>query len=115
MLFIFSTPVLIRHQWQLKAAVFLHRYLICYVLFDRIFCSITAMKSFIVKAPGLYHKTYYGRKLRISVVSWSVCPYPRVDLSGAPLSSMLLALPANDRLGWKGLPGTYILAFYGNP
>jgi hypothetical protein len=37
MLFIFSTPVLIRHLWQLKAIVFLYRcaidavpFLICY-------------------------------------------------------------------------------------
>ncbi len=32
MLFIFSTPVLIRHLWQLKTAVFLHRCLICTAL-----------------------------------------------------------------------------------
>jgi len=31
MQFIFSTPVLIRHLWQLKTAVFLHRCLICTV------------------------------------------------------------------------------------
>jgi hypothetical protein len=24
---------------------------------------------------GLYHKTYYGRNLRISVISLSVCPW----------------------------------------
>ncbi len=29
MLFIFSTPVLIRHLWQLKAVVFLHWCLMC--------------------------------------------------------------------------------------
>jgi hypothetical protein len=28
------------------------------------------------------------------------------QLSGAPLLSRLLALPANNRLNWKGLPGT---------
>jgi len=27
----------------------------------------------------------------------------------------LLALPTNTRLGWGGLPGTNILAYYGNP
>ncbi len=32
MLFIFSTPVLMRHLWQLKAVVFMHRCLIRYVL-----------------------------------------------------------------------------------
>jgi hypothetical protein len=31
--FIFSTPVLIRHLWQLKTAVFLYRCLICIVPF----------------------------------------------------------------------------------
>jgi hypothetical protein len=33
-------------------------------------------------------------------------------LSGAPLQGMLLALPANIRLGWKGLPRTNALAYY---
>ncbi len=33
-------------------------------------------------------------------------------LSGAPLQSMLLALPANIRLGRGGLPWTYALAYY---
>ncbi len=34
--------------------------------------------------------------------------YPRVEhLKGA--------LPTNIRLGWKGLPGTNTLAYYGNP
>ncbi len=32
MLFIFSTPVLIRHLWQLKTAVFLHWCQICALL-----------------------------------------------------------------------------------
>jgi hypothetical protein len=32
MLFMFSTPMLIRHQWQLKTAVVLHWCLICPVL-----------------------------------------------------------------------------------
>ncbi len=32
MLFIFSTPVLIRHLWQLKTIVFLHLCLICAAL-----------------------------------------------------------------------------------
>jgi len=32
MLLIFSTPVLIRHRWQLKTVVFLHWCLICAVL-----------------------------------------------------------------------------------
>jgi hypothetical protein len=32
MLFIFSTPVVIRHLWQLKTVVFLHWCLICAIL-----------------------------------------------------------------------------------
>ncbi len=36
MLFIFSTPVLIIHLWQLKTVVFQHRHLICAVLLKAI-------------------------------------------------------------------------------
>jgi hypothetical protein len=35
-------------------------------------------------------------------------------LSGAPHEGRLLALPANIRLGWKGLPGINTLAYYKN-
>ncbi len=41
--------------------------------------------------------------------------YPSEALSGAPLYGKLLALPANIRLGWKGLPGTNTQAYYENP
>jgi hypothetical protein len=34
-------------------------------------------------------------------------------LSGAPLEGRLLALPTNIRLGWKSMPGTNALAYYG--
>ncbi len=37
-----------------------------------------------------------------------------VNLSGSPHLGRLLALPANIRLGMKGLPGTNALAFYKN-
>ncbi len=40
MLFVFSTPALIRHLWQLKAVVFLHGCLIHTVLFDKGGCKI---------------------------------------------------------------------------
>jgi hypothetical protein len=41
--------------------------------------------------------------------------YPRVEhLKGASLVKSL-ALPANIRLGWKGLSGTNTLAYYQNP
>ncbi len=36
MYFIFSTPVLIRHLWQLKTVVFVHWYLICTVLLAKL-------------------------------------------------------------------------------
>ncbi len=32
-----------------------------------------------------------------------------------PSEVPFLALPTNTRLGWKGLPGTHILAYCGNP
>jgi len=35
-------------------------------------------------------------------------------LSGALLKVRLLALTTNIRLGWKGLPGAYTLAYYEN-
>jgi hypothetical protein len=35
--------------------------------------------------------------------------------SGAPLYGRPLALTTNIRLGWKGFPGTNILAYYENP
>ncbi len=38
--------------------------------------------------------------------------YPSEALAGAPLLGRLLDLPANIRLGWKGLPGTNALAYY---
>jgi hypothetical protein len=34
-------------------------------------------------------------------------------ISGAPLWDRPLALPTNNRLGWKGLPGLNALAYYG--
>ncbi len=45
MLFIFTTPVLIRHPWQLKTVVFLHRCLIRAVLLS-MFVQFTAVKMF---------------------------------------------------------------------
>ena len=40
--------------------------------------------------------------------------YPIVEpLKGASIN-LPLALPANIRLGWKGLPGTNTLAYYEN-
>ncbi len=39
---------------------------------------------------------------------------PMEVLSDASFLVKLLVLPANVRLGWKGLPGTNTLAFYEN-
>jgi hypothetical protein len=47
MLFIFSTPVLIRHLWQLKTVVSLHWCLIHAVLFLVFTVDITNLKMFI--------------------------------------------------------------------
>ncbi len=35
-------------------------------------------------------------------------------VSGAPLNGRLLALPTNNRLGWKGFPGENTLAYREN-
>ncbi len=36
------------------------------------------------------------------------------NLLEAPLNNRLLALPTNNRVGWKGLPGANTLAYYKN-
>ena len=40
--------------------------------------------------------------------------YPMTHLSGAHLLGRLLALPTNNRLGWKGLPGANTITYYKN-
>ncbi len=45
MMFIFSTPVLIGHLWQLKTVVFLHWCLICAVLLSHVVTKFLAIKS----------------------------------------------------------------------
>jgi hypothetical protein len=40
--------------------------------------------------------------------------YPKKNHSGALLYGWLLALPTNNRLGWKNLPGTNTLVYYQN-
>jgi hypothetical protein len=73
MLFIFSTPVLIRHLWQLKAVIFLHLCLILAGLLqtwaevahtckEHIFTTvITSVKSFIGQALGCRLKVRFLR------------------------------------------------------
>ncbi len=70
----FSTPVLIRHLWQLKTVVFLHRFLILAVLLQRInsrsltvMIVIDASKAVNNHCNHLYSTGYsgYGRKLQL--------------------------------------------------
>jgi hypothetical protein len=39
-------------------------------------------------------------------------PFTEKHLSDTPLLGRFLALSANIRLGWNGLPGTYTLAYF---
>jgi len=57
---------------------------------------------------------FFIRNLRIFVISYSVCPWQaQLNLMFAgEAGAYFQALPANIRLGWKGLPGTNTLAFY---
>ena len=71
---------------------------------------------------GQCYKTFYGCKLPIFVVfapGKSFQPSLMFagkailkHLSGSPFYGRLLASPTNIWLGWKGLPGTYALAYY---
>ncbi len=55
MLFMFSTPVLIRHLWQLKTIVFLHWIGVLYMFYynrEALACGIGYLRTF-------QHKMYY--------------------------------------------------------
>ncbi len=72
-------------------------------------------------ARGQCYKTFYGCKLRIFVIIYSVftrkykCMQVRQEPTpGAPLKGRLLSLLTNDKLGCKGLPGANTLAHYKN-
>ncbi len=60
MLFISSTPVFIRHLWQLKTVIFMHRCLICAVLLTNTlaYCSLLL----ITKAEGFVGQMAEGLK-----------------------------------------------------
>jgi hypothetical protein len=76
---------------------------------------------------GRYYKTFFGRNLRIFIISQSVVPgkpfQPSLVFAGkaraypseAPFRCKLLASPTNITLDWKGLPGTNTLAYNENP
>jgi hypothetical protein len=59
---------------------------------------IEAKKSFITSSPG-------ANVIKLFLTQWK-------HLSDAPLKCRFLAVPANIRQGWKGLPGTNALAYY---
>jgi len=63
MLFIFSTPELIRCLWHLKTVASLHWILICAVI---IYHTLLCCSRDVL---GQWYKTFYGRNLRIFVIS----------------------------------------------
>ena len=77
---------------------------------------------------GKCYKTFYGRNIRMLVISLSVCPWQSFPAksnacwkSKSPTDWSIFhifqfrigTLPYSDiRLGWEGLPGTNTLAYY---
>ncbi len=53
MLFIFSTPVLTRHLWQLKTVVFLHRCLFRAVLIKRVEAQAPLEERTLIKVENV--------------------------------------------------------------
>ncbi len=92
-----------------------------------LYCKHGHLPTLRVESRGLYHKTYYGCNLRISVIVLGLgrsfqsslllvgkaksLPYSGVPERGVHLGR-LLAVPTNTRLGWKGLPGTNAIAYF---
>jgi hypothetical protein len=80
MLFTFSAPVLIRHLWQLKTVIFLHRCLIGAVqigssqVTHQIVASLTTViydrNVFIIQATGMLycHVVFYTNKYFLTVL-----------------------------------------------
>jgi hypothetical protein len=68
MLFIFSTPLLSRHLWQLKTLRFLHW---CEIRSDKDtsgpYYKCVTIVIYNTCDCGLYYKTYYDRNLRLSL------------------------------------------------
>ncbi len=81
MLFIFSTPVLIRHLRQLKTVVFLHWCLIHVVLLGLTSCSYQAHSEMTSwqngmapkKSGALFTTLYFIRNLHMGPISQNVC------------------------------------------
>jgi hypothetical protein len=76
MLFIFSTPVLIRHLWQLMTVVFMHWCLICAVLLGYFWKLIVFFwKDEVAQITGTFWATFYRNKfltfsLKLAVSMW---------------------------------------------
>ncbi len=92
-----------------------------------LYCKHGQLPTLRVESRGLYHKTYFGRNLRFSVIVLGLGRSYQPSLllvgkarsllySGVPERGVhmgrLLAVPTNTRLGWKGLPGTNTLAYF---
>jgi hypothetical protein len=89
-----------------------------------IICSAVAIA---VLCYGQSYKTFYGHNLQIFEISHSVFPckpsQPSLMFAGKAGAyqskestvQVLLNLPANIGLGWKGLPAPNTLAYYINP
>jgi len=56
MLFIFSTPVLIRNLWQLMTVVLMHRCLICVVLLRQSAITSSVVMSGVIMLSGMEPK-----------------------------------------------------------
>jgi hypothetical protein len=78
--------------------------------FIKLFMAVSSEFCIKLKCPSL--ASFFAR------IVW--CLWVREEstkvkhLSGAPLQGKLLALPSNNELGWKGLPGANTLVYYKN-
>ncbi len=114
MSFIFSTPVLIRHLWQLKTVVFLHWCLICALqLSDGANLRISFRTA--ESLARLETSSVGGIWLIEQINSLKSTKFCRNKIKKKTFALFVqdngLALPANITLGWKGLPGTDTLAY----
>jgi hypothetical protein len=83
MLFIFSTPVLIRHLWQLTTVVFLHWCLMCAVL----------LLGYCI--PCSSHKTFYNN-LTTTIICWGSHSFTKIWLKSLIHFCNKAPYPDND-------------------
>ncbi len=108
----FSTPVLIRHLWQLKADVFMHWHLTCSVLLktkmkDNLKLSVKTQELFHLHCSAQCLKTFSFRNLRILEVSESVCRQ-----QAFPAQSNVLRIRQGAHPKSQHLKRTDILAYF---